>query len=144
MEEALAEARKAFMLGEVPVGAVIVDNLTNQIIARAYNQNITLCDATAHAEILAVREACMLKKSPRLEDCDLYVTLEPCQMCAAAISFAKIKRLYFAASDPKFGAIENGFRVFSVKNCQHKPEIYSGISADSSATLLKKFFLERR
>jgi tRNA(adenine34) deaminase len=144
MEIALQQAQIAFDLGEVPVGAVIVDNKTNKIIASNYNQNITLKDSTAHAEILAIRNACLIKNHHRLDDCDLYVTLEPCPMCAAAISLARIKRVYYAASDPKSGGIENGPRIFSHSNCHHKPEIYAGISEAQSSQLLKKFFLLKR
>ncbi|MFT7087321.1 MAG: tRNA(Arg) A34 adenosine deaminase TadA [Rickettsiales bacterium] len=140
--EALNQARMAFDLNEVPVGAVVVRN--NKIIAAAYNQNIALNDPTAHAEILALRKACALLESHRLESCDLYVTLEPCAMCAGAISHAKIRRLYYGASDEKSGGVENGARVFSHKQCHHKPEIYSGISALESEKLLKDFFAKRR
>ena len=140
--EALNQARIAFSQGEVPVGAVVVQN--NQIIAAAYNQNITLKDSTAHAEILAIRKANQILQSHRLETCDLYVSLEPCPMCAAAISMARIKRLYYAASDAKSGGVENGAKVFSHSQCHHKPEIYSGIAALESEELLKDFFATKR
>ncbi len=140
--EALNQAQIAFDQGEVPVGAVIVKN--NQIIAAAHNQNITLQDSTAHAEILAIRKANQILKTHRLDDCDLYVSLEPCPMCAAAISLARIKRLYYAASDAKSGGVENGAKIFTHKQCHHKPEIYGGIGAAESEKLLKEFFAQKR
>ena len=140
--EALNQAKIAFEQGEVPVGAVIVKD--NKIIASAYNQNIALQDATAHAEILAIRKANKILQSHRLDDCDLYVSLEPCPMCAAAISLARIKRLYYAASDAKSGGVENGAKIFNHKQCHHKPEIYSGIGAVESEKLLKEFFSQKR
>ncbi len=142
IQEALNQAQIAFEQGEVPVGAVIVKN--NQIIAAAYNQNITLQDTTAHAEILVIRKANQILKTHRLDDCDLYVSLEPCPMCAAAISLARIKRLYYAANDAKSGGVENGAKVFNHKQCHHKPEIYSGIGAAESEKLLKEFFAQKR
>jgi tRNA(adenine34) deaminase len=142
IQEALNQAKIAFSQGEVPVGAVIVKD--NQIIAAAYNQNITLQDSTAHAEILAIRKANQILKTHRLDDCDLYVSLEPCPMCAAAISLARIKRLYYAASDPKSGGIETGAKIFNHQQCHHKPEIYSGIGALESEKLMKEFFSQRR
>ncbi len=142
IQEALIQARLAFEQGEVPVGAVMVKN--NQIIAAAYNQNIALQDSTAHAEILAIREANKILKTHRLDDCDLYVTLEPCPMCAAAISLARIRRLYYAASDAKSGGVEVGAKIFSHKQCHHRPEIYSGINALESEKLLKTFFIQKR
>jgi len=144
MEEALLQANIAFTLDEVPVGAVIIDNKTNQIIAKSYNQNITLKDSTAHAEMLAIRSACLIKNNSRLDDCDLYVTLEPCPMCASAISLSRIKRVYFAASDPKSGGIIHGPKIFSHKTCHHKPEFYYDINADKSIQLLKDFFSRKR
>ena len=140
--EALRQAQLAFDVGEVPVGAVVVKN--NQIIAASHNQNIALQDATAHAEILAIRAANQILQSHRLDDCDLYVSLEPCPMCAAAISLARIKRLYYAASDAKSGGIESGAKVFSHQQCHHKPEIYGGINAMESEKLLKEFFAQKR
>lgn len=140
--EALNQAQIAFDQGEVPVGAVIVKD--NQIIASAHNQNIALQDATAHAEVLVIRKANKILQSHRLDDCDLYVSLEPCPMCAAAISMARIKRLYYAASDAKSGGVENGAKIFNHKQCHHKPEIYSGIGAVESEKLLKKFFVTKR
>ncbi|MES2677100.1 MAG: nucleoside deaminase [Pseudomonadota bacterium] len=140
--EALNQAQIAFEKGEVPVGAVVVKD--NQIIASAYNQNIILKDSTAHAEILAIRKANQVLQNHRLDDCDLYVSLEPCPMCAAAISVARIRRLYYAASDAKSGGVENGAKVFSHQQCHHKPEIYSGIGALESEKLLKDFFSTKR
>jgi tRNA(adenine34) deaminase len=142
IQEALNQAQIAFIQGEVPVGAVIVKD--NQIIAAAYNQNITLQDSTAHAEILAIRKANQILKTHRLDDCDLYVSLEPCPMCAAAISLARIKRLYYAASDPKSGGVETGAKIFNHQQCHHKPEIYSDIGALESEKLMKEFFSQRR
>jgi tRNA(adenine34) deaminase len=142
MNEALLQAKIAFEKDEVPVGAVLVEN--GKIIAKAFNQNITLKDPTAHAEILVLREAAKLKNSHRLENCDLYVTVEPCAMCAAAISWARIKRVYFGVADEKFGAIENGARLFSQTSNYHKPEIYSGFCADESKQLMQNFFRKKR
>lgn len=142
MEKALSEARLAAERGEVPVGAVVTHN--SNIIASAGNRTIENKDPTAHAEILAIRSAAKFLDSERLIDCDLYVTLEPCPMCAAAISFARIRRLYFGADDPKSGAVENGVHYFSDKTCHHAPEVYSGIDAESSKKILKDFFKSRR
>lgn len=142
MSEALSEAKAAFKKNEVPVGAIIVEN--NTIIARAHNQNIAINDPTAHAEILALRMAAAIKQSHRLDDCDLYVTLEPCAMCAFAISLARIRRVYYAASDEKFGAIENGSRIFSSSSCHHRPEVYSNIAPAEAQNLLQKFFKQKR
>lgn len=142
MEEALKQAKLAFKKDEVPVGAIIVEN--GQIIATSHNQNISLSDPTAHAEILALRQASSLKNSHRLDGCDLYVTLEPCPMCAAAISLARIRRVYYAASDPKSGGVENGPRLFHSSSCHHKPEVYSGMSEAESKTLLTIFFQSKR
>jgi tRNA(Arg) A34 adenosine deaminase TadA len=142
MAEALLQAKIAFKQNEVPVGAVIVEN--GKIIAAAYNKNLILKDPTAHAEILALREAAILKDCHRLDDCDLYVTLEPCAMCAFAISLARIRRIYYAVSDIKFGAIENGVQIFSNSSCYHKPEFYSGIFAEESKNLMQGFFRSKR
>lgn len=142
MAEALAQAKIAFAKDEVPVGAIVVDN--GKIIARTHNQNLELNDPTAHAEILALRQAAIIKNSSRLDDCDLYVTLEPCSMCASAIALSRIKRLYYGAQDQKFGAVENGARIFNSSSCHHKPEIYSEISAKESASLLQDFFKNKR
>ncbi len=142
MQLALAQAKLAFEKDEVPVGAIIVEN--NKIIAATYNQNRILNDPTAHAEILALRQAAEIKKTHRLENCDIYVTLEPCAMCAFAISLARIKRVYFATTDEKFGAIENGVRIFKNQSCFHKPEIYFGFAENDSKDLLKNFFKTKR
>ena len=142
MELALEAARDAARSGEVPVGAVVMKN--GVVIARAGNQTLADHDPTAHAEILALREAAGKIGSERLIDCDLYVTLEPCAMCAGAISFARIRRLYFGASDPKGGAVEHGPRFFSQPTCHHAPEIYGGMNESDSAELLRVFFKSRR
>jgi tRNA(adenine34) deaminase len=138
MQEALNQAKIAFEKDEVPVGCVIV--CEGKIIAKSFNQNRLLNDAFAHAEILALKEASKIKNSPRLDDCDLYVTLEPCMMCFGAISWARIRNLYFGANDEKFGAISSG----AVMQNYHKPEIYCGIAEEESQQLLKKFFKSRR
>jgi len=143
MNHALEVAREAGKRGEVPIGAIIVHGPSNEVIAAASNRVLELKDPTAHAELLAIREACKIRDSERLVDCDLYVTLEPCPMCAQVISFARIRRLYFAASDEKGGGVENGAIVFSAKSCHHKPEIYGDIMAAQSLMLLKDFFKER-
>jgi tRNA(Arg) A34 adenosine deaminase TadA len=143
MAAALAEAEAAAARGEVPVGAVIVD-ADGEIIARAGNRTRELNDPSAHAEMLVIRAACEAAKSERLANCDLYVTLEPCAMCAAAISFARIAKLYFGASDPKGGAVEHGSRFFAQSTCHHAPEVYGGIDEMRAGDLLKDFFKERR
>jgi tRNA(adenine34) deaminase len=142
MELALQEARAAEATGEVPVGCVIVRDGT--VIARAGNRTLHDRDPTAHAELLAIRAAATAMGSERLADCDLHVTLEPCAMCAAAISFARIRRLYYGAADPKGGAVENGVRFFASPSCHHRPETYGGINESDSAALLRAFFKERR
>jgi tRNA(adenine34) deaminase len=142
MELALDEARKAQDLGEVPIGCVIVRN--GAIIAAAGNRTLTDRDPTAHAEVLAIRAAARTLGSERLVDCDLHVTLEPCAMCAAAMSFARIRRLYYGAPDPKGGAVDNGVRFFASPTCHHRPEVYSGISEAAAAALLRNFFEARR
>ena len=142
MALALAQARAAAERGEVPVGAVIVRG--SEVLASAGNRTLELKDPTAHAETLAIRLACEAIQSERLIDCDLYVTLEPCPMCAAAISFARIRRLYFAASDPKGGAVENGVRLYSSPTCHHAPEVYGGLSEREAAELLRDFFRGKR
>ena len=142
MAEALAEARAAATRGEVPVGALIVK--AGEIIARAGNRTLELKDPTAHAELLAIRDAAQRLGSERLVDCDLWVTLEPCAMCAAAISFARIRRLYFGAADEKMGAVEHGPRFFAQPTCHHAPEVYSGIAEREAADLLKGFFEGKR
>lgn len=144
MNEALLEAKKAFDKDEVPVGAIIYDNKSQNIIARCHNQNRLLKDSTAHAEILAIRLACKVRNSSFLDGCDIYVTLEPCPMCAWAISLARINRLYYALCDPKSGAIENGSKIFQSQLCSHKPEIYSDINWQESKQLLQDFFIQKR
>jgi tRNA(Arg) A34 adenosine deaminase TadA len=142
MTVALAEARAAAAAGEVPIGAVIVRD--GAIIARAHNGTIAGDDPTAHAEVLAIRAAAKAIGSQRLAGADIYVTLEPCAMCAAAISFARLRRLYFGAPDGKGGAVENGPRFFTQPTCHHAPEVYGGIAGSESAALLKAFFQARR
>jgi tRNA(adenine34) deaminase len=142
MQLALAEAAAAGEAGEVPVGCVIVR--AGVPIARAGNRTLGDRDPTAHAEMLAIRLAAAVLRSERLTDCDLYVTLEPCTMCAAAISLARLRRLYYAAADPKGGAVESGVRFFSASTCLHRPEVYGGIGESAAATLLRRFFAERR
>ena len=143
MKLALEEARAARDLGEVPIGAVVVSG-SGEILARAGNRTLALHDPTAHAELLAIREACARLGSERLMDCDLYVTLEPCAMCAASISFARIRRLYFGAPDPKGGAVEHGPRFFAQPTCHHAPEVIGGLDETESAALLRVFFTARR
>ena len=142
MDQALAEAKSAALRGEVPVGAVVVCG--GQVVARAGNRTRELCDPTAHAEVLAIRAACAALGAERLTGYDLYVTLEPCPMCAAAISAARIGRLYYGASDPKSGGVAQGARVFSHPQCHHVPEVYDGIAAGAAESLLKQFFTARR
>ncbi len=142
MPRALAAARAAAQAGEVPIGAVVVKD--GHIIAEAHNSPRTDHDPTAHAEILAIRRAAKVLGDERLTGCELWVTLEPCAMCAGAIQHARIARLYYAASDPKGGAVEHGARVFDQPQCLHRPEIYTGIGEDEAASLLKAFFRERR
>jgi tRNA(adenine34) deaminase len=143
MRIALAEAEAAAARGEVPVGAVVADRF-GTVLARAGNRTLELKDPTAHAELLAIREAAQVLGSERLVDCDLHVTLEPCAMCAGAISFARIRRLYFGAGDEKMGAVEHGGRFFSQATCHHAPEVYSGLGEGEARTLLKDFFKSRR
>ena len=143
MRIAFEEAEAAASRGEVPVGAVVMDKAGN-VLARAGNRTLEIKDPTAHAELLAIREAAQAIGSERLINCDLYVTLEPCAMCAAAISFARIRRLYFAAADEKMGAVEHGSRFFSQATCHHRPEVYSGIGEARAKILLKDFFSARR
>jgi tRNA(adenine34) deaminase len=142
MLAALDQARKGAAVGEVPIGAVVVKD--GAVIARAHNTPRGLHDPTAHAEILAIREAAQLLGNERLEGCELWVTLEPCAMCAGAIANARIARLYYAASDPKGGAVEHGARVFEQAQCLHRPEVYSGMGEEEASELLKGFFRERR
>lgn len=138
---ALEQAKMAMAQDEVPVGALLVKG--GEILASNFNRNLSLQDPTAHAEILVMREASKILGSHRLDDCDIYITLEPCMMCAAAISLARIRRVYYAASDEKFGAIENGI-TSRASNCYHRPEIYSGFYEKDSADLLREFFRKRR
>ena len=142
MAAAIEQAKDAAAAGEVPVGCVIVR--AGAIIARARNRTLADHDPTAHAEMLAIRAAAEALGSERLIDCDLYVTLEPCTMCAAAISFARIRRLYYGAADPKGGAVEHGVRFFAAPTCHHRPEVYGGIAEAEASELLKKFFRARR
>jgi tRNA(adenine34) deaminase len=142
MQLALDEARAAHAAGEVPVGCVVVRE--GAVIARAGNRTLRDHDPTAHAELVAIRQAAAAIGSERLFDCDLYVTLEPCAMCSAAISLARIRRLYFGTDDPKGGAVENGVRFFASPTCHHRPDVYGGIDAQESATLLRGFFAARR
>jgi tRNA(Arg) A34 adenosine deaminase TadA len=141
-DAAFAQARAAAALGETPVGAVLVKG--GRVIAAAGNRVKAEHDPTAHAEVLAIRAAARRIGSERLIDCDLYVTLEPCALCAAAISFARIRRLYFAAADPKGGAVEHGPRFFSQPTCHHTPEVYGGFREQEAASLLREFFQARR
>ena len=144
MAAALAEARAAADAGEVPVGAVLVDAETGAIIAAAGNRMRALNDPTAHAEMLVIRECARRLGVERLTGTDLYVTLEPCPMCAQAISFARIRRLYFGASDPKGGGVDHGPRIFAASTCHFRPEVYSGIGETAAAALLRAFFRARR
>lgn len=139
MDRALELARAAAALGEVPVGAVLAGP-EGAIIAEAHNLTRARRDPTAHAEMLVIQQAAQVLQSERLIDCDLYVTLEPCPMCAAAISFARVRRLYYGASDPKSGGVEHGPRVFSHATCHHAPEIYPGLGESESRALLEQFF----
>lgn len=142
MAAALEEARTAGERGEVPIGAVVVAD--GRIVARAGNETRALNDVTAHAEILAIRRAAEAVGDERLSGADLYVTLEPCTMCAAAISFARIRRLYYGAEDPKGGGVDNGVRFYTQPTCHHAPEVYSGLGETESASLLRDFFQNRR
>jgi tRNA(adenine34) deaminase len=142
MDMALEEARAAGEAGEVPVGCVIVHD--GVVIAQAGNRTQTDTDPTAHAEIVAIRQAASLLGSERLGDCDLYVTLEPCAMCAGAVSFARIRRLYYGAADPKGGAVDNGVKFFTSPTCHHRPEVYGGFAEAEASALLREFFRERR
>lgn len=144
MRLALAEADAAGGRGEVPVGAVLVEGETGRVLARAGNRVEELADPTAHAEMLAIRAAAGESGAPRLTACDLYVTLEPCTMCAAAISLARIRRLYFGAYDPKGGGVEHGARVFGLPTCHHRPEVYGGLDEVAAGALLRRFFEDRR
>ena len=142
MKRALEQAKACEQRGEIPVGAVIVKD--GEIIASAGNRIVELKDTTAHAEILVIRAAGKVLNSERLIDCDLYTTLEPCTMCAAAISYARIRRIYYGAEDVKFGAVDNGVRFYHAQSCHHKPEVYGGIDAAPASQMLKAFFKARR
>ena len=144
MEIALEEARAAEARGEVPIGAVIVDGSNGSVVARAGNETRARNDPTAHAEILAIRRAAEALGAERLSGCDLYVTLEPCTMCAAAISFARLRRLYYGAEDPKGGGVAHGARFFGQPTCHHRPEVYGGIHETAAAALLRDFFAAKR
>jgi tRNA(adenine34) deaminase len=143
MSLAFAEAESAAGRGEVPIGCVIVDQ-TGNVMAKAGNRTLEMKDPTAHAEMLAIREAAAKLGSERLAGCDLYVTLEPCAMCAAAISFARLRRLYFAVGDEKMGGVEHGPRFFNQPTCHHAPEVYGGLSEARGQRLLREFFQDRR
>ena len=143
MDRALGEARLAAERGEVPIGAVIV-NSAGEVLAAAGNRTEELADPTAHAEMMAIRAAAEKLGAPRLVDCDLYVSLEPCPMCAQAISFARIRRLYWGAADPKGGGVEHGPRIFDQSTCHHRPELYPGLGEGEAGALLRAFFRERR
>lgn len=142
MDQALDLARAAAVAGEVPVGCVVVRD--GAVVGRGANRTLTDRDPTAHAEMLAIREAARSLGTERLTDCDVYVTLEPCAMCAGAISFARIRRLYYGAADPKGGAVDSGVRFFASPACHHRPEVYGGIGESEASVLLKDFFRERR
>ncbi len=144
MQRALLEARAAAERGEVPVGAVIVDGKSGRLLASAGNRTEERADPTAHAEMLAIREAAQTQGAPRLEGCDMYVTLEPCAMCAAAISLARLRRLTFAAYDPKMGGVEHGPKFFGQPTCHHRPEVIGGVNETEAADLLKDFFKGKR
>ena len=143
MQRALAQARQAGARGEVPIGAVIIGP-DGAILAQEGNRTEQLNDPTAHAEMLAIRAAAAKLGAPRLIDCDIYVTLEPCPMCAQAISFARLRRLYFGAADAKGGGVEHGPRIFAQPTCHHRPELYGGIEENAAAALLRDFFKQRR
>lgn len=144
MAMAMEEAQSAANRDEVPIGAVLVDYKSGTVIVRTSNRTIENADPTAHAEILAIRDGCRAAGAQRIPDCDLYVTLEPCAMCAAAISFARIRRVVFGASDPKSGGVLHGGKFFEQPTCHHRPEIAHGALAEESAALLKGFFQARR
>jgi tRNA(adenine34) deaminase len=143
MAIAIAEAEAAAARGEVPVGACVLSS-SGEVLARDGNRTLELKDVTAHAEMLVIRAASQKLSSERLIDCDLYVTLEPCAMCAGALSHARIRRVYFGADDPKMGAVENGPRFFKQATCHHAPEVYGGIGAEAASNLLREFFKSRR
>ena len=142
MDLALEEARAAGERGEVPIGCVVIND--GAVVARAGNRTLADRDPTAHAEIIAIRAAAAALGTERLADCDLYVTLEPCAMCAGAVSFARIRRLYYGAADLKGGAVDNGVKFFASPSCHHRPEVYGGLAEAETSALLKSFFKERR
>lgn len=144
MEIAFQEAEAAAARGEVPVGAVVVDPTSGAVLGRAGNRTEELADPTAHAEVLAIRQACAALGEPRLPGLDLYVTLEPCALCAAAISFARLRRVYFGAYDPKGGAVDHGPRFYTQPTCHHAPEVYGGFDETRAGALLRDFFKDRR
>ena len=144
MDLAMAEAEAARDRGEVPVGAVVVDARTGEVLAQAGNETEAKHDPTAHAEMLAIRRAAAGRGSARLPDCDIYVTLEPCAMCAQAIAFARLRRLYFGAADPKGGGVEHGARIFQQPTCHHRPEVIGGVQETRAGELLRRFFAARR
>lgn len=144
MDRALVEARRAAARDEVPVGAALVDGATGAVLAASGNRTRELDDPTAHAEMLVIREAASSLGGQRLVGCDLYVTLEPCPMCAAAISFARIRRLYFGAYDSKGGGVDHGPRIFETLSCTHRPEVYGGIAESAAAEMMRAFFRARR
>lgn len=144
MQDALTEASLGAARDETPIGAVLVDGATGEILARAHNRVEELTDPTAHAEMLVIREAAARLGTKRLAGCDLYVTLEPCPMCATAISFARLRRLYYGAADPKGGGVDSGPRIFTQPTCHHAPEIYGGIEESQAAALLRRFFQSKR
>lgn len=144
MDIAFEEAEAAFARGEVPVGCVVVDGASGAVIARAGNRTEELKDPTAHAELLALRAACAARGAPRLPDCDLYVTLEPCAMCAQAIAFARVRRVVYGADDAKMGGVVNGARIFALATCHHRPEVVGGIGEARAADLMRRFFAQWR
>jgi len=144
MGMALDEARAAGARGEVPVGAVLVDGRSGDVLAKSGNRTEELCDPTAHAEVLVIREAASKRHSPRLEDCDLYVTLEPCPLCATAISFARLRRVHFGAYDPKSGGVDHGPKIFEHATCHHRPDVTGGHREQEAVELLRNFFETKR
>ncbi len=144
MQCAFKEAEKAFSQEEVPVGAVIVDTQSAKIIASAHNEMVQRKDPTAHAELLAIQQACLKTGKGRLEDCDIYVTLEPCPMCAQAMSFARFRRIYFGAYDPKGGGVDHGAQIFNASSCHHIPEIIGGVEEQKCGQILIDFFKKKR
>ncbi len=140
MKEALKQAQLAFNEHEIPIGAIIVDRTSNKVISKTHNIVEQTKNPILHAEIVAINQSCQILSSKNLSNCDIYVTIEPCTMCAAAISFARIDRLFYATSDPKQGGVEHGERFFNSKSCFYYPEVYSGFSAKISEKLIKKFF----